>query len=112
MSETTPNAKGPARIQRPADATPTDLATLTLEYRSGRPVIVVSGGTVIPAGLPVVNETGNPVATYNGAELTTGAKSMGGYQVWNSNITNLLDVATNAWSTDEDQAFLDRFAGE
>jgi len=32
-----------------------------------------------------------------------------GYQVWNSNIANLLDVATNAWSTDASQSlYLDR----
>jgi len=32
-----------------------------------------------------------------------------GYQVWNTNIANLLDVATNAWSTGDDQSlYLDR----
>ena len=32
-----------------------------------------------------------------------------GYQVWNTNIANLLDVATNAWSTDDHQSlYLDR----
>jgi len=32
-----------------------------------------------------------------------------GYQVWNSNIANSLDVATNAWSTDASQSlYLDR----
>ena len=32
-----------------------------------------------------------------------------GYKVWNGNIANLLDVATNAWSTDDNQPlYLDR----
>jgi len=32
-----------------------------------------------------------------------------GYQVWNTNIANLLDVATNGWSTDDSQTlYLDR----
>ncbi|WKK23747.1 hypothetical protein QZH56_34495 [Streptomyces olivoreticuli] len=54
MPETTPNAKGPAKVQLPTEATqpalipadqvkPEDIGTLSIEYRDGRPVIIVSG---------------------------------------------------------------------
>ncbi|MFE3767239.1 hypothetical protein ACFXPI_36400 [Streptomyces sp. NPDC059104] len=84
MSETTPNAKGPAKKQlspeqmaslgltpasesaAPREATPVpadrvkpeDIATLSIEYRDGRPVVVVSGGKYVPSELPVVNGFG------------------------------------------------------
>ncbi|MFF2963996.1 hypothetical protein ACFVT1_35010 [Streptomyces sp. NPDC057963] len=83
MSETTPNAKGPAQVQMspeqtanlglspspeagapkptliPADQVkPEDIATLSIEYRDGQPVVVVSGGKYVPAELPVVNGSG------------------------------------------------------
>ncbi|GAA1246468.1 hypothetical protein GCM10009665_41750 [Kitasatospora nipponensis] len=83
MSETTPNAKGPAKVQMspeqmaglgsppspqatapeptliPADQVkPEDVATLSIEYRDGRPVVVVSGGKYVPSELPVVNGSG------------------------------------------------------
>ncbi|MGW1638492.1 hypothetical protein [Streptomyces lavendulae] len=86
MSETAPNAKGPAKVQMspeqmanlglspspgataseptliPADQVkPEDIATLSIEYRDGRPVVVVSGGKYVPSELPVVNSSG---ATY------------------------------------------------
>ncbi|MEV7280828.1 hypothetical protein [Streptomyces sp. NPDC093111] len=87
MSETTPNAKGPATVQMspeqmanlglspssgavpagptliPADQVkPEDIATLSIEYRDGRPVVVVSGGKYVPAELPVVNSSGAAAA--------------------------------------------------
>ncbi|MFH8637625.1 hypothetical protein [Streptomyces goshikiensis] len=83
MSETPPNAKGPAKVQMspeqmanlglppspeatvperariPADQVkPEDIATLSIEYRDGRPVVAVSGGKYVPAELPVVNGSG------------------------------------------------------
>ncbi|MFB6561733.1 MULTISPECIES: hypothetical protein [unclassified Streptomyces] len=84
MSETTPNAKGPAKVQMspeqmanlglppspeptapagptliPADQVkPEDIATLSIEYRDGRPVVVVSGGKYVPSELPVANSSG------------------------------------------------------
>ncbi|MFD7639755.1 hypothetical protein ACFV4P_03800 [Kitasatospora sp. NPDC059795] len=83
MSETEPNAKGPAKVQMspeqmanlgmsappgaaapeptliPADQVePEDIATLSIEYRDGRPVVVVSGGKYVPSELPVVNSAG------------------------------------------------------
>ncbi|WP_328792638.1 MULTISPECIES: hypothetical protein [unclassified Streptomyces] len=83
MSETTPNAKGPAKVQMsseqmanlgsspspettapeptpiPADQVkPEDIATLSIEYRDGQPVVVVSGGKYVPSELPVVNSSG------------------------------------------------------
>ncbi|MEU0841390.1 hypothetical protein ABZ370_18220 [Streptomyces sp. NPDC005962] len=66
MPETAPNSKGPAPAQYKPAATepapiptgqvkPEDIATLSIEYRDGRPVIVVSGGTYVPATLMVVD---------------------------------------------------------
>ncbi|WP_371516787.1 hypothetical protein [Kitasatospora sp. NBC_01300] len=75
MPETTPNSKGPAPIKLtpgttepvlvPADQVkPEDIGTLSIEYRDGQPVVVVSGGTAIPAGLTVVDGAGNALAAY------------------------------------------------
>ncbi|MFD3788814.1 hypothetical protein [Streptomyces cyaneofuscatus] len=75
MSETTPNQKGPAPATYkpaatepapiPADQVkPEDIGTLSIEYRDGQPVIVVSGGKSIPAGLTIVDETDAPVGAY------------------------------------------------
>ncbi|MFD7630514.1 hypothetical protein ACFV7Q_31600 [Streptomyces sp. NPDC059851] len=77
MSETTPqvNSKGPAQVQYtppaaepeliPADQVkPEDIGTLSIEYRDGQPVIVVSGGSVIPARLTVVNASGSPAVRF------------------------------------------------
>ncbi|GAA2153431.1 hypothetical protein GCM10009760_51130 [Kitasatospora kazusensis] len=84
MPETTPNSKGPAKVQMspeqmaslgltptsgvaapkepaliPADQVkPEDAATLSIEYRDGRPVVVVSDGKYVPSELPVVNSSG------------------------------------------------------
>ncbi|MGW8666993.1 hypothetical protein [Streptomyces niveus] len=68
MSETTPNAKGPARFQGtpeaagpapiPADQVkPEEVAKLSIEYRDGRPVVVANGGQYIPSALPIVNSS-------------------------------------------------------
>ncbi|MFE4336614.1 hypothetical protein ACFRQM_46935 [Streptomyces sp. NPDC056831] len=76
MPETTPNAKGPAPVKVTPEAAepalipasevkPEDIGTLSLEYRDGQPVIVVSGGTMIPAGFSVVHESGKSLATYS-----------------------------------------------
>lgn len=78
MSETTPeaNSHGPAPAQYQPAATepalipasqvkPEDIGTLAIEYRDGQPVIVISGGTVIPAGLTAVDASENAVATYS-----------------------------------------------
>ncbi|MFG2364393.1 hypothetical protein ACGFY3_22505 [Streptomyces mirabilis] len=73
MPETTPNSKGPAPAQYaatepaliPADQLkPEDFGKLSIRYADGAPVIVVSGGTVIPGGITVVDESGNAVAGY------------------------------------------------
>lgn len=46
------------------EVNPEDVGTLSLRYVDGVPVLVVSGGMVIPASLTVVNESGSPVANY------------------------------------------------
>ncbi|MGE7437054.1 hypothetical protein [Kitasatospora sp. NPDC001175] len=70
MSENTLNSKGPAPATLGTEATqpplipadqvkPEDIATLAIEYRDGVPVIVVNGGTVVPATLRVEDGSGN-----------------------------------------------------
>ncbi|MFE4337427.1 hypothetical protein ACFRQM_51615 [Streptomyces sp. NPDC056831] len=81
MSETTPNAKGPAPVKLTPEATepvlipadrvkPEDIGTLSIEYRDGQPVITVSSGTAIPPKVTVVDEQGNPVALYSAEGIT------------------------------------------
>ncbi|MFD9375152.1 hypothetical protein ACFWBH_06365 [Streptomyces sp. NPDC059999] len=65
MPESTPNAKGPAPVQ----GKPEDVATLSIEYRDNQPVIVVSGGKAIPAGLTVVDAGGQAVAVYTASDV-------------------------------------------
>ncbi|MGW2860845.1 hypothetical protein [Streptomyces sp. NPDC001205] len=83
MSDTTPNSHGSAPIQltpetpalTPADQIkPEDIGTLSIEYRDGQPVIVVSGGTVIPVRLTVVDGTGNAVAAYAAGPVSAAKK--------------------------------------
>ncbi|MFF4104375.1 hypothetical protein [Streptomyces sp. NPDC001903] len=59
-----------------SEVKPEDIGTLSIEYREGQPVIVVSGGTVIPAGLTVADASGDAVAAYTAGpiETTTPAK--------------------------------------
>ncbi|MER5904295.1 hypothetical protein ABT150_30045 [Streptomyces mirabilis] len=76
MPEYAPNAKGPAKAQItpettepvriPADQVkPEDRGTLSIEYRDGRPVIVVSGGTLSPADIAVVTADGEVKIAYS-----------------------------------------------
>ncbi|MEU0633744.1 hypothetical protein [Streptomyces sp. NPDC005989] len=82
MSEITPNAKGPARIQgAPATIEPTpipasevrpeDIGKLAIEYRDGQPVIVVGGGKYVPAGLTAIDAEGKVVAAYTAGSAAT-----------------------------------------
>ncbi|WP_410664975.1 hypothetical protein [Amycolatopsis sp. lyj-84] len=41
---------------------------LTLEYREGRPVLIVSGGTAIPERIEVEDSDGRPVGAYTADE--------------------------------------------
>ncbi|MCD9899078.1 hypothetical protein LUR56_00965 [Streptomyces sp. MT29] len=43
---------------------PEDVGTLSLRYVDGAPHLVVSGGAAVPAVLPVVDGSGQPVANY------------------------------------------------
>ncbi|MFD4926178.1 hypothetical protein ACFWNE_33380 [Streptomyces goshikiensis] len=47
-----------------SEVKPEDMGALSLRYVDGVPQLVVSGGTVIPAGLTVVDGAGNAVASY------------------------------------------------
>ncbi|MFB7848620.1 tyrosinase family protein [Streptomyces sp. NPDC056053] len=79
MLENMPNAKGPAPFQgtpkaaEPAlipstEVRPEDIATLSIEYRDGQPVIVVSGGKYSPAHLRIVDGSGDPLGAYSVAD--------------------------------------------
>ncbi|MFD8980483.1 hypothetical protein [Streptomyces sp. NPDC059564] len=85
MSETTPNDHGPAPVQLtpevtepvfiPADQVkPEDIGTLSIEYRDGQPVIVVSGGTAIPAELTVLDAADHAVAAYSAGPVRSARK--------------------------------------
>ncbi|MFE7267807.1 hypothetical protein ACFU9B_38300 [Streptomyces sp. NPDC057592] len=50
---------------------PEDAGLLSLRYVDGVPQLVVSGGTVIPTGLTVVDASGNAVAEYTGGPAST-----------------------------------------
>lgn len=47
-----------------SEVKPEDVATLSLRYVDGVPVLVVSGGNAVQASLAVVNESGEPIAAY------------------------------------------------
>ncbi|MFE2273322.1 hypothetical protein ACFXB4_29315 [Streptomyces lavendulae] len=56
---------GPSLRWVPASkVNPEDIGTLSIEYREGQPVIVVSGGKAVPAGLTVVDGSGSVVTAY------------------------------------------------
>ncbi|GGN49357.1 hypothetical protein GCM10012285_37380 [Streptomyces kronopolitis] len=46
-----------------------DVSALTLDYREGTPVLVAGVGTVIPAAVRVVNESGETVGLYTAAPV-------------------------------------------
>ncbi|WP_123985579.1 hypothetical protein [Streptomyces alfalfae] len=82
MPEITPEAMGPAPVQLTPEATEPalvpagqvkseEIGALSVEYRDGQPVIVVSGGTYLPARLTVVDGGGSPVAAYEAGPITT-----------------------------------------
>ncbi|GJF25021.1 MULTISPECIES: hypothetical protein [Streptomyces] len=48
---------------------PEDVGTLTLAYKDGAPVLTLSGGTVAPVVLTVVDESGSPVGLYSAGSL-------------------------------------------
>ncbi|MFK0201811.1 hypothetical protein [Streptomyces lavendulae] len=48
-----------------SEVEPEDVATLTLEYRDGQPVIIAGDGKVVPARLPIVNKFGQSVAHFD-----------------------------------------------
>ncbi|WP_412084212.1 hypothetical protein [Streptomyces sp. 35M1] len=51
-----------------SEVNPEDVATLTIEYREGQPVLVASGGSHIPAEVRMVN-AGAPYSMYTGISL-------------------------------------------
>ncbi|MER5638435.1 hypothetical protein ABT095_15925 [Kitasatospora sp. NPDC002227] len=78
------NSKGPAPVQYKPTATepalvpadqvkPEDIATLSIEYREGQPVIVVRGGRAVPATLAITGPDGNVVAAYTAGPVVDSA---------------------------------------
>ncbi|MEU0630564.1 hypothetical protein, partial [Streptomyces sp. NPDC005989] len=104
MPEYTPNAKGPAPARITPEATgpvrvplsevkPEEITPLAIEYRDGKPVIVVGSGTVLPAGLTAVNHEGKTLAIYTANDPRSAAAQnvTFGWQV------NAWGVGNSAW---------------
>ncbi|MFF3976937.1 hypothetical protein [Streptomyces sp. NPDC001828] len=109
MPENAPNSKGPAPAQyQPAatqadpvrvplsDVKAEDITPLAIEYRDGKPVIVVTNGTVLPAGLAAVGQDGKTLAVYTAGQATSKAREElnFGWQV------NVWGVGDNSWTYD------------
>ncbi|MEU0939430.1 hypothetical protein [Embleya sp. NPDC005971] len=79
-----PNSKGPVQEQMSPELAarlgltpkPEDVGTLSIEYRDGRPVIVVTGGKTVPVALPLLNADGIVVAAYRAAEAPAASLDM------------------------------------
>ncbi|MFD5435693.1 hypothetical protein ACFWJ4_26555 [Kitasatospora sp. NPDC127067] len=96
MSETTPNSKGPAPVQYTPEAAEPALGTLSIEYRDGRPVIVVSGGTAIPERISVVDASGNPDVRFQAVAITgVGPVAFNQYAFSANDPINFIDVNGN-----------------
>ncbi|MFF8281012.1 hypothetical protein ACF05T_34010 [Streptomyces lateritius] len=48
-----------------SEVKPDEVGVLSVRYVEGQPVLVVSGGTVIPETVRVVDQAGEPVAVYS-----------------------------------------------
>ncbi|MFH9799297.1 hypothetical protein [Streptomyces virginiae] len=69
----------PGRTVIPAeDLKPEDIGVLSVRYVDGAAQLVVSGGTALPAHLPVVDAAGVVVAAYLPAGLAAAAQASGG----------------------------------
>ncbi|WP_436497155.1 hypothetical protein [Actinokineospora sp. HUAS TT18] len=53
------------------------VGTLSIHYRDGEPVIIVSGGGVVPETITVTDTAGAPVAVYAAGPVAT-ARIVGG----------------------------------
>ncbi|WP_406399717.1 hypothetical protein OH805_11660 [Streptomyces sp. NBC_00879] len=62
-----------------AEVNPEDVGTLSLRYVDGVPQLVVSGGTVVPTGLTVLDSSGNVVALYTAGAAPKAVRSSGLY---------------------------------
>ncbi|MFG2222582.1 hypothetical protein [Streptomyces sp. NPDC048644] len=56
------------QFYRASEVKPEEIGSLTLEYQDSQPVIVVSGGRVIPAELQAVSASGTTVAGYTATQ--------------------------------------------
>lgn len=59
-----PDQQAVLKIIDVTQANPEDVGTLSLRYVDGTPVLVVSGGTIVPADLTVVDASGDAVGAY------------------------------------------------
>lgn len=71
-----PSGTGETDIAPQAVGTPDDVGALSVHYRDGRPVIIVTGGTALPGEVVVENADGKIVASYRaGGVEQTGAQT-------------------------------------
>ncbi len=67
------DAENPGLVLIPTEQVKSEqVGSLSLRYVDGTPVLVVSGGTAIPAALTVVDASGAPVTVYGAASPTGG----------------------------------------
>ncbi|MFB6711734.1 MULTISPECIES: hypothetical protein [unclassified Streptomyces] len=59
----------PARVAA-SEVKPEDKGTLSIEYRDGQPVIVVSGGTAIPERISAVDASGSSGARFQAVSVS------------------------------------------
>ncbi|WP_436493274.1 hypothetical protein [Actinokineospora sp. HUAS TT18] len=73
-------ASGLTVIDPSEQETTDDTGLLSIHYRDGQPVIIVSGGAAIPETITVTDPSGTPVATYTAGPVGT-ARIVGGDEV-------------------------------
>ncbi|HVK26409.1 MAG TPA: hypothetical protein VM677_34090 [Actinokineospora sp.] len=61
---------GQLAVDKPVGVKPEGVATLSIHYREGNPVIVATGGTAIPNTIEVQDAEGNAVAVYTAPSMT------------------------------------------
>jgi hypothetical protein len=58
------------------EVNPDDVGTLSLTYTDGVPVLTLTGGTVAPAAIAVIDDSGNTVAAYTAAAVAQDGDSL------------------------------------
>ncbi|MFE9368153.1 hypothetical protein ACFYNN_36585 [Streptomyces sp. NPDC006978] len=98
-----PEQEAPFEVIDVSEVKPEDVGTLSLRYVDGAPQLVLTGGTVFPTTLQLVNGSGNVLGAYtaNPAQPETRARS--------ANVTRTLaGTGTAGWEGDSGPAVFRR----